>query len=167
MPDRLPSTVQRDSIIVEQMLTKQSTARELSARFSLSLSRIYQILGEHAGSDVPDSVSSDLHLMQLDQLFAEMKRIALAPPGYKISPTGGVVEYQGEPVYDNAEKISAAIAAMRIDESARKLKARDLPRRKEKISEDEAMQRVRSWLENHFGEAVPGPPGTIQGAVED
>src|SRR5258708_7648544 len=103
MPDRLPTTVERDSIIVEQMLTKQSTARELSDRYGLSLSRIYQIVGMRAGSDVPDTITSDLHLMRLDQLFFEMQRLALAPPSYKISPTGGVVEYEGEPLLDNAE----------------------------------------------------------------
>lgn len=167
MADRLPTTVERDSIIVEQMLTKQSTARELADRFGLSLSRIYQIVGMRAGSDVPDTISSDLHLLRLEQLFFEMQRIALAPPSYKISPTGGVVEYQGEPLIDNAEKISAAIAAMRIDESTRKLKARDLPRRKEKISEDEAMQRVRNWLEEHFGEALPSQPQTIAGEITE
>jgi len=167
MPDRLPTTVERDSIIVEQMLTKQSTARELADRFGLSLSRIYQIVGMRAGSDIPDTISSDLHLMRLDQLFFEMQRIALAPPGYKISPTGGVVEYDGEPLIDNAEKINAAIAAMRLDESIRKLKARDLPRRKEKVSEDEAMARVKAWLETHFGEALPGEPQTIAGEIAE
>src|SRR5512142_3311478 len=69
MADRLPTTVERDSIIVEQMLTKQSTARELADRFGLSLSRIYQIVGMRAGSDVPDTISSDLHLLRLEPLF--------------------------------------------------------------------------------------------------
>ena len=147
MPQRLPATIERDAIIVQQMLTRQSTAEELAERYSISRSRVYQIVSLRAGGDVPDNVSSEIHLLRLEQLFFEMHRIALGPAGYKIAATGAVVTYDDEPVVDNSEKINAAIAAMRLDESIRKLTARDKPRRKE-IPHDEAMARVKEYLEN-------------------
>ena len=147
MGQRLPATVERDAIIVQQLLTRQSSAEELAERFGISRSRVYQIVSLRAGGDVPDNVSSDVHLLRLEQLFFEMQRLALGAPTYKIAATGTVVVFDDKPVADNSEKINAAIAALRIDESIRKLTARDKPRRKE-IPHDEAMQRVREYLES-------------------
>ncbi len=138
------------------MLTKASTAEELAERFGLSRSRIYQIVGMRAGADVPDDVTTGVHRLRLEQVLLEMHRIALGPPSYKIAATGAVVEYDGAPVVDNSEKINAAVAVMRIDESIRKLIALDKPRRKE-LPHDQAMARVQAFLENLTaqGEVIP------------
>jgi hypothetical protein len=147
VPSRLPATVERDSIICESMLTGQSTALELAERFGVSRSRIYQILSLHAGADTPENVNSDIHLLGLERVRSEMMRIALGPPCLRVASTGTVVIFDGEPLTDNTEKINASLAYLRIDESIRKLKARDKPRRKE-MPADQAMKRVQEYLDS-------------------
>lgn len=144
MTQRLPATVARDETIVEMMLTRQASAEELAARYGLSRSRIYQIVSLHAGRDVPDNTTLDIHVLRLEKLYFECERIALGPPTYKVGATG-VIIFEDEPVVDNTEKLMAATTAMRIDESIRKLMARDQPRRKT-MPHDEAMARVREYL---------------------
>lgn len=147
MGSRVPATVERDAIIVQQMLTRQSNAVELAERFGLSRARIYQIVGLRAGNDVPDNVSSDIHLLRLEQIFFEMQRIALGPPSLRYSAAGNIIkDDDDDPLIDNTEKINAAMAALRIDESIRKLTARDKPRRKQ-LPHDEAMARVKEYLD--------------------
>jgi hypothetical protein len=136
--------------------------QQLADEEGISKQRVYQIITHYAGSDVPEDVTRDVHVLRLESLAAMGMSIALGPPGYKISPTGKIViSPDGEAVPDHKEKIDAANLVIKADESLRKLYARDLPRRKE-MEFTAAQQEALAWIERFKdsvvdGEIVPPP----------
>lgn len=142
-----PETLQRDANIVRQLVTRASSADELAHRYGISRSRVYQIFAAHAGSDMPDDVNRDVHALRMDELYWEMHTIAMGPPNRKVSAVGKVVEdEEGNPIFDNAEKINAAECCRKIDAEIRRMRAIDLPRKK-MIPTDEAKLRIAALLE--------------------
>lgn len=159
---RHPDLIDRDRRLMNRYLAGGTTMQQLADEEGISKQRVYQIVSKLAGRDIPEDVTRDIHVLRLESLIAEFMGIALGPPGYKISPTGKLVyDENDEPVRETVEKKNAADLVMRLDESLRKLYARDLPRQKE-MEFTAAQQEALAWIERFKdsvvdGEIVPPP----------
>lgn len=154
----------RDRRIIDTYLAGGCTMQELADKEGISKQRVYQIVSRLAGADVPEDVTRDAHMLRLDKLIAEFIGLALGPAAAKVSPTGKiVVDLNGEIIPDYGDKILAGNLVLRLDESQRKLGARDLPKRRE-MEFTAAQQEALQWIQQFKETVVEGevePPTAI------
>lgn len=134
----------RNRTIYELFCTGKSM-QEIAERFGVSRQRIAQIISQFQ-QNLPDDDMRTLHRARLESYINAANIHIHGRPPYKTSPTGTVVyDNEGYPVVDITALGSLIDVARKLTESARKLDALDLPKRKT-VDEDEAMRRVREYL---------------------
>lgn len=141
-----PVLEDRDRQMLNEYLSGQYTVQELAERYGISRQRVYQIISRFAGSDVPEEVSIDEHLIMLQNVRGVLYREVMKGPPPQADVKGNLVPgLSGEYLPDLHSYAGIATVFMKMDESIRKLKARDQPRRK--IALEEAQLEIIAHLE--------------------
>src|SRR6266498_4957325 len=127
-----PAVQDRDRKMLNEFLSGDMTVQELAEREGLSRQRVYQIFSRFARSDVPEEMSVDEHVIMLQNVRGKLYREFMKGPQYKHDVKGGILTgADGEVEFDLQEWGNFSQTFLKVDESLRHLKARDLPRRRQ------------------------------------
>jgi predicted DNA-binding protein YlxM (UPF0122 family) len=141
-----PVLQDRDRKMLNEFLAGDITVQELAEREGLSRQRIYQIFSRFARSDVPEELSVDEHVIMLQNVRGKLYREFMKGPQYKHDVRGQVLTgVDGEYEFDLQEWGNFSQTFLKVDESLRHLKARDLPRRKQ-LGLDEAQIEILAHI---------------------
>ena len=128
--------------MISDYLSGQVSVAELAEREGITPQRVYQVLAKIARSDVPEDASVDEHTIMLQDVRGILYRETMKGPQPMANVKGELIDApDGGYLVDQQAWTTVARTFIIADESIRKLKARDLPRRKQ-MSIDEATKEM-------------------------
>jgi len=161
---RTPEQVEKDHQAA-QLRSAGLTYQEIGDRFGVSRQAAHQSV-QRALADIPRMATEELRNLELDKLDNLERRLMaiLQTKHYKVSASGRVVEYGGEPVVDPTPHLQAIGNALKVIEKRAKLLGLDAPTKVEteitvydgtgEIERElyERFAEFRRWQAEHRGE---------------
>lgn len=137
-----PAKTERNLQVVYDATVEMLTVREISEKYSISESRVYQILKDQAQHDIPDDVHIAMHALGLQKVQRTALEIMESDPVPTFDVKGNPLIHPvtGQPVVDETTRLKAMDMWMRAERSKSLLYARDAPRRQEIILSEQRSQ---------------------------
>jgi len=132
--------------MLNEFLAGDMTVQELADREGITRQRVYQIFSRFAGKDVPEDMKIDEHIIMLQNVRNKLYKLFMHGPQPKVDVRGEMIDGpDGAYLLDLQEYGNFSQTFLKVDESLRRLMARDLPRRKQ-LGLDEAQIEILAHI---------------------
>lgn len=141
-----PPKTDRNIQVTYDVTVEMMTVRAVAEKYSISESRVYQILRDQSQQHLPEDVHTAMHSLGLRTIKKAALEIMEAPPAATFDVKGNPLydPATGDPVYDYGARIKAMDQYVRADREERLLYARDAPKKQEIVISEQRSEAQRS-----------------------